>query len=88
MIAPIAFAETSSTELASQNQLFQQAEFFLFLANSIELNNKLTTPIDIVDMEYLEKVKTVSEINTSRSEKSKAELLMEERKRSFEHVLV
>jgi len=79
MTSPIAFADSTSTELANQSQLLKQAEFFLFLANSIELDNKLTTPIDIADLENLEKIGTVSDIKTERSEISKAELSVEER---------
>jgi len=76
MTSPIAVADTSSTELTSQSQLLKQAEFFLFLANSVELDNKLTTP---VDMEDLEKVETFNDTETELSDISKAELPAEER---------
>jgi len=67
MTSPIVFADTSSTELTSQKQVFKKAEFFLFLANSVELDNKLTTPIDIADLEDLEKEELVNDTKTELS---------------------
>ena len=78
MTSPIAFADTPSTGLTSQNKLLKQAEFFLFLANSVELDNKLMTPVDIADMEYPNKEDTFGDIETELSDISKAELSAEE----------